>query len=244
MDRLPAPFSPGAVALCDPPNSITVAGAAPALDHSAPDFPFNRSYNVQPQPATRVGADTSRGAQPACAAQPASRAIRAFALHGMICDVGMTKDDTRTTQLNTVAEWAGYLGVAPLVLCLAAVGLLPAYAWQELAQRAALAWGALLLAAAAAVHWGLALAGRLPSPRARIAVVLAAASAGAGAVVVGGQRGLAVLVVGHGGFWFYEKHGLGSLLPEAHLALRRQVTFVTCMLLALTMFVSDTAGLS
>ncbi len=161
----------------------------------------------------------------------------------MICDVGMTKDDTRT-QLNTVPEWAGYLGVAPLVLCLAAVGLLPAYAWQELAQRAALAWGAVLLAAAAAVHWGFALAGRLPSPRTRIAVALAAASAGAGAVVIGGQRGLALLVVGHGGFWLYEKHGLGSLLPEAHLALRRQVTFVTCMLLALTMFVSDTAGLS
>ncbi len=156
----------------------------------------------------------------------------------------MTKDETGTTRLNTVAEWAGYLGVAPLVLCLAGVGLLPAYAWQELAQRAALAWGALLLTAAAAVHWGLALAGRLPSPGARIAGVLAAASAGAGAVVIGGQRGLALLVVAHGGLWLYEKHGLGSLLPEAYLALRRQVTFVTCMLLALTMFVSDTAGLS
>lgn len=162
----------------------------------------------------------------------------------MICDVGMTKDDTRATQLNTVAEWAGYLGVAPLVLCLAGVGLLPAYAWQELAQRAALAWGALLLAAAAAVHWGLALAGRLPSPRARIAAVLAAALIGAGAVLVGGQRGLALLVVGHGGFWLYEKHALATLLPESHLALRRQMTFAICMLLALTMFVSDTAGLS
>src|ERR1700751_675790 len=162
----------------------------------------------------------------------------------MICDVGMTKDDTRATQLNSGAEWAGYLGVAPLVLCLAAVGLLGVYAWQELAQRAALAWGALLLTAAAAVHWGLALAGRLPSPRARIAAVLAAALAGAGAIVVGGQRGLALLVVGHGGFWVYEKHGLATLLPESHLALRRQMTFAVCMLLALTMFVSDTAGLS
>src|SRR5262245_36958696 len=95
----------------------------------------------------------------------ASRAARSFATRGMICDVGMTKDDTGTTQLNSVAEWAGYLGLAPLVLCLAGVGLLGGYAWQELAQRAALAWGALLLAATAAVHWGFALAGRLPSPR-------------------------------------------------------------------------------
>jgi len=109
---------------------------------------------------------------------------------------------------------------------------------------AALAWGAVLLAAAAAVHCGLALAGGLPSGRSRIAALLVAALVGAGGVVVGGQRGLALLVVGHGGFWLYEKHALGSRLPAAYLALRRQVTFATCMLLALTMFVSDAAGLS
>ena len=158
--------------------------------------------------------------------------------------MGLTEDDTGTTPLNTLSERAGYVGVAPLVLCLAAVGLLPAYAWQELAQRAALAWGAVLLAAAAAVHCGLALAGGLPSGRSRIAGLLVAALVGAGGVGVGGQRGLALLVVGHGGFWLYEKHALGSRLPAAYLALRRQVTFATCMLLALTMFVSDAAGLS
>jgi hypothetical protein len=162
----------------------------------------------------------------------------------MIRDVGLTRNDTGTTQRNTLAEWAGYLGMVPLVLCLAGVGLLPAYAWQELAQRAALAWGAVLLAAAAAVHWGLALAGQLPSPRTRIAALLAAALAGAAGVVVGGQRGLALLVLGHGGLWLYEKHALGSLLPAPYVALRRQLTFATCMLLALTMFVSDAAGLS
>ena len=124
----------------------------------------------------------------------------------MIAPVGLTENDTGTTRLNTLTEWAGYLGVAPLVLCLAGVGLLPAFASQELAQRAALA--------------------------------------GAGGVLVGGQRGLALLVVGHGGFWLYEKHSLGSHLPAAYLALRRTLTFSICMLLALTMFVSDAAGLS
>jgi hypothetical protein len=162
----------------------------------------------------------------------------------MISPVGLTENDTGTTRLNTLAEWAGYLGVAPLVLCLAGVGLLPAFASQELAQRAALAWGAVLLASAAAVHWGLALAGQLPSAPARILGVLVAALAGAGGVVVGGQRGLALLVVGHGGFWLYEKHSLGSRLPAAYLALRRSLTFAICMLLALTMFVSDAAGLN
>ena len=158
--------------------------------------------------------------------------------------MGLTEDDTGTTPLNTLSERAGYVAVAPLVLCLAAVGLLPAYTWQELAQRAALAWGAVLLAAAAAVHCGLALAGRLPSGRSRVAGLLVAALVGAGGVVVGGQRGLALLVMGHGVFWLYEKHVLGSLLPAAYLALRRAMTFAICMLLALTMFVSDTAGLS
>ena len=158
--------------------------------------------------------------------------------------MGLTENDTGTTPLNTLSDRAGYVAVAPLVLCLAGVGLLPAYNWQELAQRAALAWGAVLLAAAAAVHCGLALAGGLPSGRSRIAELLVAALVGAGGVVVGGQRGLALLVMGHGVFWLYEKHVLGSLLPAAYLALRRQVTFATCMLLALTMFVSDAAGLS
>jgi hypothetical protein len=50
--------------------------------------------------------------------------------------------------------------------------------------------------------------------------------------------------VGHGGFWLYEKHALGSRLPAAYAAVRRSVTFAICMLLALTMFVSDAAGLS
>ena len=158
--------------------------------------------------------------------------------------MGLTENDTGTTPLNTLSERAAYVGMAPLFLCLAGVGLLPAYTWQELAQRAALAWGAVLLAAAAAVHWGLALAGWLPSARSRIAGLLVAALVGTGGVVVGGQRGLALLVVGHGGLWLYEKHALGSHLPAAYLALRRQVTFATCMLLALTMFVSDAAGLS
>jgi hypothetical protein len=157
--------------------------------------------------------------------------------------VGLIENDTGTTPLSTLSERASYLGVAPLLLCLAGVGLLPARPWQELAQRTALAWGAVLLVATAAVHWGLARAGKLPAARARTAGVLAAALLGAGGILLGGQRGLALLVVGHGGFWLYEKHALGERLPEAYAARRRAVTFATCMLLALTMFVSDAVGL-
>jgi hypothetical protein len=162
----------------------------------------------------------------------------------MILPVGAVENRAATSRVNSAVEWAGYLGVAPLLVCLAAVGLLPEYAARELAQRGAIAWGALLLAFAGAVHWGRALAGRLSFERTRIAAALAPLPVGAAAVVLGGQRALALLVVGHGSLWLYEHRVLGSALPPSYLALRRQVALATCMLLALTMFVSDTAGLS
>jgi len=61
--------------------------------------------------------------------------------------------------------------------------------------------------------------------------------------VLGGQRGLALLVVGFGGFWLYEHRSLSARLPPAYLNLRRHLTLAICMLLALTMFASDAAGL-
>jgi len=64
------------------------------------------------------------------------------------------------------------------------------------------------------------------------------------AVVSGGQRGLALLVVGFGGLWLYEHRVLGAALPPAYLVLRRGLSVAICVLLALTMFVSDTAGLT
>jgi hypothetical protein len=67
---------------------------------------------------------------------------------------------------------------------------------------------------------------------------------GAAAVVLGGQRGLAVLVAGLGGFWLYEHRVLGAALPPGWLSLRRNLTLASCMPLALIMFASDTAGLS
>lgn len=146
--------------------------------------------------------------------------------------------------LNGAAEWVGYLSVAPLLACLAGVGLLPDYAARELAQRIALAWGAVLLASGGAVHWGLAIAGRLPWEAARIAGALLPAPVAAAAVALGGERGLALLVVGSGGFWLYEHRAVGALLPPAYLALRRHLTLAVCILLALIMFASDAAGLT
>jgi hypothetical protein len=94
------------------------------------------------------------------------------------------------------------------------------------------------------VHWGLALGGRLAWRPAALAGALAPLPVAALAVVSGGQRGLALLVVGFGGLWLYEHRVLGAALPPAYLVLRRGLSVAICVLLALTMFVSDTAGLT
>jgi hypothetical protein len=67
---------------------------------------------------------------------------------------------------------------------------------------------------------------------------------GAAAGVLGGQRGLALLVVGFGVFWLYEHHNVGAELPAAYVSLRRNLSLVVCTLLAITMIVSDTVGLA
>jgi hypothetical protein len=148
-----------------------------------------------------------------------------------------------TARPSPAAELLSYLAVAPLLACLACVVLLPGYTGRELAQRGAIAWGAVLLACAGAVHWGLALAGRLPSTPARTTAAAAPAIVAAVAVLVGGQHALALLVVGCGIFWLYEHRSLGTLLPPAYLSLRRNLSVATATLLALTLIASDAAGL-
>ncbi len=161
----------------------------------------------------------------------------------MIAAVRATQDSSGDPGLSGSAELASYLGVAPLVLGLLGVGLLPQLPGRELAQRLAIAWGAVLLAGCGGVHWGLALAGRLPWKATRIVAALLPVLCGAAAVVVAGQRGLAILVAGLGGFWLYEHRVLGAALPPVWLSLRRNLTLASCMLLALVMFASETAGL-
>jgi hypothetical protein len=147
------------------------------------------------------------------------------------------------SRLNTTAELVSYAGVVPFVLCLLGVALLPTYGQRELAQRIAISYGAVVLAFVGAVHWGLALAGRLAWSPMRVAGSIVPALLGATGVLLGGQRGLALLVVGFGVFWLYEHRSVGAELPPAYLGLRRNLSLVVCTLLAVIMIVSDTAGL-
>ena len=90
----------------------------------------------------------------------------------------------------------------------------------------------------------LALAGYLPWRPVRIGAAVLPAIVGVTATILGGQRGLALLVVGFGVFWLYEHRSVGGELPPDYLSLRRNLSLVVCTLLAVTMILSDSAGLT
>lgn len=141
-----------------------------------------------------------------------------------------------------IAAQAESLAAAPLVLCLAGVGLLPEPAWRELAQRIAIAWGGVLLGSMGGLHAALVRHGAWTPARALVVAVPAIAAAAG--IVLGGQRGLAALAVGWGASWLLERHAPDDALPGAYRALRRRLTLVAGTLLALVMVASDAAGLT
>jgi hypothetical protein len=149
-----------------------------------------------------------------------------------------------TNRLPAAVEIAGYAGVAPFVLCLVGEVMLPGYEQRDLAQRIAVAYGAVVLTFAGAIHWGFALAGRFVLTPVRAVGAALPAVVAAAAVVLGGQHGLALLVVGLGVFWLYEHRRLAQDLPAEYVSLRRNLSLAVCVLLALTMMLSEAAGLN
>ena len=153
------------------------------------------------------------------------------------------RPDWRAAELSPLAEWSGYLGLLPFAAALIGVVAAPTLGWREFALRLAIGYGAAILSFVGAVHFGLALARRFPWT---IAVTLGAITPAIAAVVallLGGQRGLALLTVSFGIFWLYEGRRCGDWLPPAYLNLRRTLSLAVCSLLALTMFAADHVGL-
>jgi hypothetical protein len=146
--------------------------------------------------------------------------------------------------LTPAAEAVAYAGILPLVLCPLAVAFLPGYEQRFLAQQVAVTYGAVVLAALGGIHWGFALAGRIVWRWTRAIGAMLPPAGGVAAVAIGGERGLALLVVALGLFWLYEHRGIGDELPQDYVQLRRNLTLAGCCLLAITMILSDTAGLS
>jgi hypothetical protein len=178
-----------------------------------------------------------RGApQSSCASEVQSRLTQ-----GKLRAVSMPPP--KWDSLGGGAELVAYAGIVPLAVCLLALVFLPSYALRLLAQQVAIGYGAAVLAGLGAIHFGLALAGRLAWTPERLAAAVLPGLAAAASVVLSGQRALALLVVACGMFWLYEHRRVGHELPEDYLRLRRNLTVAGCLLLALIMILSDSVGL-
>lgn len=142
-------------------------------------------------------------------------------------------------RLPPLASRLGYAGWLPFVIALACVAGAEDPELRAFGLQLALGWGAAILAFLGAIHWGLALAGRWSwSLSMATGSVLPSVWATA-SVIVGGSRGLALLLVGFGLLWLYEHRQIGAALPPPYLALRRILSLGVCALLALTVIASE-----
>lgn len=149
-------------------------------------------------------------------------------------------------RLHELARWAGYLGLLPFAAALVlailgttgSAGMPPSWALPN-AEALALAWGAIILTFVAAVHWGLALAGAWAWTRVSVLGAILPSVVALAALLVGGIRGIALLVAGFGLFWLYEHRFHAAHLPADYLTMRRHLTLSVSALLALTAFTLD-----
>lgn len=147
-----------------------------------------------------------------------------------------------STSLTPAARWAGFLGLLPFVFACGLATLGASQATKSFGLQLATAWGAVILTFIAAVHWGLALAGRLPWSLKIVVGSTLPSVIGVVAVLVGGEKGMAILIVGFGMFWLYEHRTYVDTLPSDYLDLRRALTLCVCALLVLTAFAASGAS--
>lgn len=136
-------------------------------------------------------------------------------------------------ELPAAFSTLGYAGLVPFAACVLGVALLDGEP-RELALRALIAYGAVILSFLGAVHWGVALLRAGPATtRTLFAGVLPSLAAWV-ALLLPPRFALTLLVVCFGMFWLYEHRVLGeAVLPPSYLRLRRYLTVAVCSLLAL-----------
>lgn len=139
----------------------------------------------------------------------------------------------RAAALPAGAQALGLAGLIPFVATALATVLLPAGGWRELAARALLGYGAVILSFLGGVHWGLVLRDRPIRSFRPLAIGVLPSLAGWAALLLPYEQALALLVACFGGFWLYEHRVLGAaVLGEDYLALRRGLTIGVCATLA------------
>jgi len=141
--------------------------------------------------------------------------------------------------VTPAVRWAGFLGLMPFVFTLGLVTIGAPRGMAPLGLQIATAWGAVILTFIGAVHWGLALAGRLPWSVQTIVASTSPSVVGVMAILIAGERGMAILIAGFGLFWLYENRTHAEILPADYLDLRRVLTLCVCTLLVLTAFAAS-----
>jgi hypothetical protein len=131
-----------------------------------------------------------------------------------------------TPALPAWARPLGYAGLIPFAACALVMLAVPEAGTRDVAGRALLGYGAVILSFLGGVHWGMVLRGASPQ---RAGGLLAAgvvpSLVGWVALLLPFERAAAVLVAGFGLFWLYEHRVLGpAVLPQDYLALRRWLT--------------------
>lgn len=140
------------------------------------------------------------------------------------------------TALPAGAQALGFAGLIPFIAAAFATLLLPEAGQRELAGRALLAYGAVILSFLGGVHWGLVLRDRPARPSRPLAIGVLPSLFGWGSLFLPHEQALAVQVACFGGFWLYEHRMLGAdVLTPGYLALRRPLTLAACASLALAL---------
>jgi hypothetical protein len=130
---------------------------------------------------------------------------------------------------QALPAWArplGYGGLVPFVACALVMLAVPDGATRDLAGRALLGYGAVILSFLGGVHWGLVLRGAAPQRAGGLmAAGVVPSLVGWVALLLPFEQAAAILVAGFGLFWLYEHRVLGAaVLPADYLALRRWLT--------------------
>jgi hypothetical protein len=146
-----------------------------------------------------------------------------------------------TPALPAWARPLGYAGLIPFVACALVMLAVPEAGTRDVAGRALLGYGAVILSFLGGVHWGMVLRGASPQ---RAGGLLAAgvvpSLVGWVALLLPFEQAAAVLVGGFGLFWLYEHRVLGpAVLPQDYLALRRWLTLGVVASMGLALMASS-----
>lgn len=142
----------------------------------------------------------------------------------------------RLAQLIAAYRTLGYAGLLPFLAGALGVLLLGDPGARQLAERALIGYGAVILSFLGAVHWGLMLGRPVPRQHGILIAGVLPSLVGWMTLLLSHDHALAVQIAAFGAFWLYEHRVLGTeVLPANYLSTRRVLTLVACAALAIAL---------